>query len=164
MEKPIKNSCYENQVFYLRQEFDAGMFGVYVRCEQFGKSILIDTNVHVFHDEWDGENGLIIRNPNARKLNLFIRKTLYQIEEYELDYDGEFTLSKLKEIWEGRESSNNDKRYIAYVISMEIATIIDYLYCKSEDMDTCFCEKIIERYGYKIEDLLDDEIFQYVFG
>lgn len=33
------------------KEFDSGMFSVYVRCEQFGKSILIDTNVHVFHDE-----------------------------------------------------------------------------------------------------------------
>lgn len=60
--------------------------------------------------------------------------------------------------------SNNDKRYIAYVISMEIATIIDYLYCKSEDMDTYPCERIIQRYGYTIEYLLDDEIFQYVFG
>lgn len=98
------------------KEFDSGMFSVYVRCEQFGKSILIDTNVHVFHDEWDGENGLIIRNPNARKLNLFIRKTLYQLEEYELDYDGEFTLSKLKEIWDGRESSNDFYSMMEYQI------------------------------------------------
>lgn len=98
------------------KEFDSGMFSVYVRCEQFGKSILIDTNVHGFHDEWDGENGLIIRNPNARKLNLFIRKTLYQLEEYELDYDGEFTLSKLKEIWDGRESSNDFYSMMEYQI------------------------------------------------
>lgn len=59
--------------------------------------------------------------------------------------------------------SNKDKRYIAYLISIEIATIIDYLYCKSEERDTYPCERIIERYGYTIEDLLDDEIFQYVF-
>lgn len=65
-------------------EIDAGMFGVYIRCEQFGKSILIDTGVHVFSDEWDSEDGRIIYNPNAKRLNLLIRKTLYQLEEYEL--------------------------------------------------------------------------------
>lgn len=59
--------------------------------------------------------------------------------------------------------ANNDKKYIAYVISIEIATIIDYLYCKSEGKDTYPCERIIEKYGYAIEDLLDDEIFQFIF-
>lgn len=97
-------------------EIDAGMFGVYIRCEQFGKSILIDTGVHVFFDEWDSYNGKIIRNPNAKRLNLLIRKTLYQLEEYELDYDGEFTLSKLKEIWDGRESSNDFYSMMEYQI------------------------------------------------
>lgn len=74
------------------KDIGAGMFGVYIRCEQFGKSIFIDTNVHVFREEWDSESGIIKENPNSKKLNLFIRKTLYQLEEYELDYDGEFTL------------------------------------------------------------------------
>lgn len=97
-------------------EIDAGMFGVYIRCEQFGKSILIDTGVHVFSDEWDSEDGRIIYNPNAKRLNLLIRKTLYQLEEYELDYDGEFTLSKLKEIWDGRESSNDFYSMMDYQI------------------------------------------------
>jgi integrase len=97
-------------------DIDAGMFGVYIRCEQFGKSILIDTGVHVFFDEWDSYNGKIIRNPNAKRLNLLIRKTLYQLEEYELDYDGEFTLSKLKEIWDGRESSHDFYSMMDYQI------------------------------------------------
>lgn len=97
-------------------EIDAGMFGVYIRCEQFGKSILIDTGVHLFCDEWDSENGRIIKNPNAKRLNLLIRKTLYQLEEYELEYDGEFTLSKLKEIWDGRESSHDFYSMMDYQI------------------------------------------------
>lgn len=98
------------------QKEGRGMVGVYIRCTQFGKSILIDTSVRIFFDEWDVENGMVIRNPNARKLNLLIRKTLYQLEEYELDYDGEFTLSKLKEIWEGRESSNDFYSMMEYQI------------------------------------------------
>lgn len=98
------------------KDIGAGMFGVYIRCEQFGKSIFIDTNVHVFREEWDSKNGIIKENPNSKKLNLFIRKTLYQLEEYELDYDGEFTLSKLKEIWEGRESSNDFYSMMEYQI------------------------------------------------
>lgn len=99
------------------KDIGAGMFGVYIRCEQFGKSIFIDTNVHVFREEWDSESGIIKENPNSKKLNLFIRKTLYQLEEYELDYDGEFTLSKLKEIWDGRESSHDFYSMMDYQIT-----------------------------------------------
>lgn len=98
------------------RDISADMFGVYIRCEQFGKSIFIDTNVRVFRDEWNNEYGMIAQNPNAKKLNLLIRKTLYQLEEYELDYDGEFTLSKLKEIWDGHESSNDFYSMMKYQI------------------------------------------------
>lgn len=86
---------------------NCGLVAINIECCQFGKSLLIDTNVRVFNDEWDGINGLVINNPNARKLNLLIRKTLYQLEEYELDYDGEFTLSKLKEIWDWKYTSHD---------------------------------------------------------
>lgn len=82
----------------------AGMMYVHILCTQFGKNLLIDTGVHVFPDEWDATLGLVVNNPNAKKLNLLIRRTLYQLEEYELDYNGDFTLSKLKELWDGRES------------------------------------------------------------
>lgn len=82
----------------------AGMMYVHILCTQFGKSLIIDTGVHVFSDEWDATLGLVVNNPNAKKLNLLIRRTLYQLEEYELDYNGDFTLSKLKELWDGRES------------------------------------------------------------
>lgn len=93
-----------------------GMLCVNIKCSQFGKSILIDTGVHIFSDEWDCKNGIIVNNPNAKKLNILIRKTLYQIEEYELDYDGEFTLSKLKEIWEGKESTHDFYSMMDYQI------------------------------------------------
>lgn len=99
------------------QKEGRGMVGVYIRCTQFGKSILIDTSVRIFFDEWDVENGMVIRNPNARKLNLLIRKTLYKLEEYELDYDGEFTLSKLQEIWEGRKSMYDFYSLMEYQIN-----------------------------------------------
>lgn len=90
--------------FTLSAKHHAGMVSVHILCTQFGKSLCIDTGVHVFPDEWDNTLFKVINNPNARKLNLLIRRTLYQLEEYELDYDGNFTLSKLKELWEGRES------------------------------------------------------------
>lgn len=96
---------------------NSGLVAINVECRQFGKSIFIDTNVRVFNDEWDSINGLVINNPNARKLNLLIRKTLYQLEEYELDYDGEFTLSKLKEIWDGREASHDFYAMMEYQIN-----------------------------------------------
>lgn len=61
-------------------------------------------------------------------------------------------------------TSNNEKKHIAYIVSIEIPTIIDYLYCIYNERDTYPCEKIINRYGYTIDDLLDNEIFQYIFG
>ena len=96
---------------------NSGLVAINVECRQFGKSLLIDTNVRVFNDEWDDINGVVVNNPNARKLNLIIRKTLYQLEEYELDYDGEFTLSKLKELWDGRESSHDFYAMMEHQIS-----------------------------------------------
>lgn len=84
-----------------------GMLAIIVRCTQYGKSMDIDTNVRVFTDEWDKKNGLVLNNLNARKLNQMIRKTVYELEGYELDYDGEFTISKLKDIWGCRESSHD---------------------------------------------------------
>lgn len=58
--------------------------------------------------------------------------------------------------------TNNEKKHKAYIIALEIATVIDYIYRVYDDRDTYPCEKIIKRYGYEIKDLLDDEIFKYV--
>lgn len=46
----------------------AGMMYVHILCTQFGKSLIIDTGVHVFSDEWDATLGLVVNNPNAKKL------------------------------------------------------------------------------------------------
>lgn len=94
-----------------------GMLAIYVNCEQFGRSVDIDTSVHIFTDEWDSDNARVINNPNAKKLNLLIRKTLYQLEEFELDYDGDFTLSRMQEAWEGREASMDFYSMMDYQIS-----------------------------------------------
>lgn len=89
----------------LAKSSKGGMLSIYVKCTQYGKSIDIDTSVRIFKDEWNKEDGLVSDNPNARKLNQLIRKTIYELEGYELDYDGEFTLGKLRDIWECHEAS-----------------------------------------------------------
>lgn len=54
---------------------DDGMLSIVIKCEQFGKSIEIDTNVKVFKDEWDTDNASVTEeNPNHIKLNKFIKK------------------------------------------------------------------------------------------
>ena len=51
------------------------MLSIVIKCEQFGKSIEIDTNVKVFKDEWDTDNASVTEeNPNHIKLNKFIKK------------------------------------------------------------------------------------------
>lgn len=94
----------------------AGMLSVHVSCTQFEQSVFIDTGVRIFPDQWDDANGLIVDNPNSRKLNILVRKVLYQLEEFELDYDGNFTLSKLKELWEARESAHDFYSMMEYHI------------------------------------------------
>lgn len=84
-----------------------GMLALYITCHQYSKTLDIDTNVRIFADEWDAKNGFVINNPNAKQLNIFIRKTIYDLEGYEMAYDGEFTLSKLYEIWRGREATHD---------------------------------------------------------
>lgn len=100
----------------IAKNFSPGMLAIYVKCEQFGKSIFIDTNVHIFDDEWDYNTGKVICNPNSKKLNIIIRKTLYQLEEFELNYDGNFTISQLQKNWETREISNNFYSMMEYQI------------------------------------------------
>jgi hypothetical protein len=59
--------------------------------------------------------------------------------------------------------ANKPNKEKAYVIALEIGTIIDYLYCITEKKDSYPYERIIKRYGYEIDDLLDNDIFQHVF-
>lgn len=93
-----------------------GMMAIYVECSQFHKSIYIDTNVRIFRDEWNTEEACITGNPNAVKLNKLIRKTVYELEEYELSYQGDFTLSKLEEVWNCKESTHDFYSIMAHQI------------------------------------------------
>ena len=82
-----------------------GMLAIFVRCSQYGSSIELDTDVRVFEDEWSEDYGLISNSPNAANLNLVIRKLVYNLEEIELTYSGEMTLSKLHDIYSKRGTS-----------------------------------------------------------
>lgn len=82
-----------------------GMLAIFVRCSQYGSSIELDTDVRVFEDEWSEEFGLISKSPNSANLNLLIRKLVYNLEEIELTYSGEMTLSKLHDIYSKRGTS-----------------------------------------------------------
>ena len=94
-----------------------GLLCIFIGCEQFGKIFEVDTSVRVFSDEWSNEDAMVLpTNPNYKKLNKYIRNVIHELEGYEMDYDGDFTLSKLKEIWEGRESSNDFYSMMEYQI------------------------------------------------
>lgn len=82
-----------------------GMLAIFVRCSQYGSSIELDTDVRVFEDEWSEDYGLISKSPNSANLNLLIRKLVYNLEEIELTYSGEMTLSKLHDIYSKRGTS-----------------------------------------------------------
>lgn len=82
-----------------------GMLAIFVRCSQYGSSIELDTDVRIFDDEWSEEYGLVSKSPNAANLNLLIRKLVYNLEEIELTYSGEMTLSKLHDIYAKRGTS-----------------------------------------------------------
>ena len=82
-----------------------GMLAIFVQCSQFGSSIELDTDVRVFNNEWSDEHGLITNNPNSANLNLLIRKLVYNLEEIELTYAGDMTLTKLHDIYSKRGTS-----------------------------------------------------------
>lgn len=82
-----------------------GMLAIFVKCSQYGSSIELDTDVRVFEDEWSKDYGLISKSPNSANLNLLIRKLVYNLEEIELTYAGEMTLSKLHDIYSKRGTS-----------------------------------------------------------
>ena len=83
----------------------SGMLAIFVKCSQYGSSIELDTDVRVFEDEWSEDYGLISKSPNSANLNLLIRKLVYNLEEIELTYSGEMTLSKLHDIYSKRGTS-----------------------------------------------------------
>lgn len=97
---------------------DHGLMKIFVRCELFDRFEDVDTKVRVFIDEWDEEYGMVINNPNAKQLNVMIRKTLYELEELELNYDGNFTLDKLLEIYINKDSMHDFYSMMEYQIGI----------------------------------------------
>ena len=100
-----------NKIKYelLAQPVHGGMLAIYVRCSQYGSSIDLDTDVRVFNDEWDEDYGLVSQNPNATNLNLLIRRLVYTLEEIELSYSGDMTLTKLHDIYSKQEGGWGQK-------------------------------------------------------
>lgn len=96
-----------NKIKYelIAQPVQGGMLAIYVRCSQYGSSIELDTDVRVFNDEWSEDHGLISNSPNAANLNLLIRRLIYNLEEIELTYAGDMTLTKLHDIYSKRGTS-----------------------------------------------------------
>lgn len=93
------------QFSLLTHAVNGGMLAVFVKCSQYGSDIELDTNVRIFEEEWNEKSGLIKENPNAAQLNMLIRKIIYNLEEIELTYDGDMTLSKLHDIYSKRGAS-----------------------------------------------------------
>ena len=89
-----------------------GMLCIYVKAAQHGRSVLIDTNVHIFKDEWNDDSGLVVNNPNAKLLNKQLRQTVYDLETMEFDSDGHIGLSKLKRTFESREMTEDFYTFI----------------------------------------------------
>lgn len=96
--KKIKFSVFAKKV-------RGGMSGIYIMCQQGVRKVSIDTSVRVFNDEWDEENGIIIKNPNALLLNKVVRKCMYELQdmEYAKSEDG-ISLNKLIKIWNDKDS------------------------------------------------------------
>lgn len=54
-----------------------GMLSIVIKSTLHGKSVHISTGVHVFNDEWDDTDGLIINNPNANLLtSTFVKRSI----------------------------------------------------------------------------------------
>lgn len=96
--KKIKFSVYPKKV-------RGGMLGIHIRCQQGVRVVSVDTGVRVFNDEWDDENGIIIKNPNLIQLNKVVKKCIYDLQnmEFSKSEDG-LSLNQLIKIWNEKDS------------------------------------------------------------
>ena len=83
-----------------------GMSAIYISCMQFEQTALLDTHIRVFPDEWDEQSKTVVNNPNAQRLNLLMRKAIYEVESYELSRDN-VQLHQLKLMWENKDISED---------------------------------------------------------
>ena len=84
-----------------------GQLCIYVKATLHGRSVAIGTNVNIFKSEWDDDEGLVIKNPNAKNLNRHIRQTIYELESMEFDAEGKISLAMLKRSYEDRGASQD---------------------------------------------------------
>ena len=67
------------------------------------------------------------------------------------------------ELYKNVLSTNEEKyKYQAYILSIELPIIIDYIYCFHNEKDTYNQEKFISQYGISITDLMIDDLFKYI--
>lgn len=85
----------------------SGMVSIYVKAMQYHKTVCLETNIKVFADEWDEKNGIVISNRHANRINLMLRKIIYEIEEYEFSYANGISLSRLNTLWKHRDIIEN---------------------------------------------------------
>ena len=95
------------QFSFLPKSIGRGMLCIYVKATQYGRSVLIDTSVHIFKDEWDDDSGLVVNNPNSKFHNKLLRQTIYELETMEFDSDGTIGLGKLKRAFDSREMTED---------------------------------------------------------
>lgn len=80
----------------------SGLLPVLVRCYLENRSVDIDTNVRIFKCQWDSENAMIVKNPNSSKLNKIVMDVMYTLEDIELSFNRQISLSQLKRMWKER--------------------------------------------------------------
>lgn len=93
-----------------------GMLCIYVKASQHGRSVNIDTSVHIFKDEWNDKEGIVVNNPNSKFLNRNLRQTVYDLETMEFDSDGKIGLNKLKRSYESRITTEDFYEFIERTI------------------------------------------------
>ena len=104
------------QFSLLPKPIGRGQLCIYIKATLHGRSINIDTSVNVFKDEWDDNNGVIIKNPNAKSLNKHIRQTIYDLETLEFDSDMSLSLGKLKKAYDNKAVTNDFYSFIEKTI------------------------------------------------
>lgn len=78
----------------------SGMASIKVRASQFSKSVLFDTDVTVFPQDWCKTTASVrSTRPKYKELNRKIRKTIYDLEGFVLDHE-DCSLSMLKRAWD----------------------------------------------------------------
>lgn len=104
------------QFTILPKSIGRGMLSILIKATQHGRSVLIDTSVNIFKDEWNDSDGIVINNPNSKSLNKYLRQTIYDLETLEFDADMKLSLSKLKKSYENKAVTNDFYSFVEKTI------------------------------------------------